>query len=107
MQALYVLKVTFTSLHYCELIIYFQFVIICNLWFIIAVHGDLRKDNAMLGPVREGSKGRSLLFIDFEWAGDQGMTRYPLNLNKNAFHNGAESGAFITQDHDMKMLQLW
>jgi hypothetical protein len=63
-------------------------------------------DNAMLGP-ELSSKERSLLFIDFEWAGCHGLTRYPLDLNKNAFHNGAESGAFITREHDMTMVQLW
>ena len=63
-------------------------------------------ENAMLGPA-EGSKERTLMFIDFEWAGDQGLTRYPLSLNKSVFHNGAEGGAFITKEHDMKMVHIW
>ena len=64
-------------------------------------------ENAMLGPAGSLTKERTLLFIDFEWAGGHGLTRYPLGLNKSAFHNGAESGELITREHDLKMLQLW
>jgi hypothetical protein len=63
-------------------------------------------ENAMLGPAGS-SKERALLFIDFEWAGGYGLTRYPLDLNKSAFHNGAEGGEFITKEHDRKMVELW
>ena len=63
-------------------------------------------ENAMLGPAGS-SKERTLLFIDLEWAGGLGLTRYPLDLNKGAFHNGAEGGEFITKENDRKMVELW
>ncbi len=81
--------------------------ILCNLRPMHpAVHGDLRTTNAMLGK-KEDSGDRKLLFIDFEWAGREGQTWYPPNLNMTQFNNGAASGAGITRAHDLCMLDLW
>ena len=70
------------------------------------MHGDLRMDNAMLGPAVD-SGGRKLMFIDFEWAGREGETKYPLDLNLTLFKNGAMHGDVITHKHDLDMVALW
>lgn len=69
----------------------------------LTVHGDLTANNAMLGP---GPQPR-LLFIDYEFAGLEGVARYPLDLNWSVYHNGAQAGELITHAHDVAMVSLW
>lgn len=71
-----------------------------------AVHGDLREDNAMLGPPDESGR-RDLVFIDFEWAGLEGQVRYPVSINTAAFWNGAGPGQEILKQHDRNMVESW
>lgn len=71
-----------------------------------AMHGDLREDNAMLGPPDESGR-RDLVFIDFEWARLEGQVSYPMSTNTAAFCNGAGPGQEILKQHDRNMLESW
>jgi serine/threonine protein kinase len=62
------------------------------------VHGDLRPVNIMV----QGSGGESRLdvkVIDFDWAGDRGVARYPLIRNPEIRWPG-RSGELIGEDDD-------
>ncbi len=60
----------------------------------------------MLSPAVE-SKTRKLLFLDFDWAGAEGETWYPMQLHHVVFKNGAQPGGLITHEHDVAMVDSW
>ena len=67
------------------------------------VHGDLRKENVMVR--RDGSGG--FMLVDFDWAGEIGVTRYPMNVNRTKElwrPNGAYDEEMIKADHDIDMV---
>jgi serine/threonine protein kinase len=69
------------------------------------VHGDLRDTNLM---VRKNGATEMMLF-DFDWAGEIGKVRYPINVNRGpnlTRPGGAYDGELITADHDMEMLDI-
>src|ERR1700729_2366526 len=69
------------------------------------VHGDLRDTNLM---VRKNSAPEMMLF-DFDWAGEIGKVRYPINVNRGPHlkrPDGAYDGELITAEHDMEMLDI-
>eukprot|EP00919_Chromeraceae_sp_WS-2016_P059054 GHVR01140341.1.p1 GENE.GHVR01140341.1~~GHVR01140341.1.p1 ORF type:complete len:502 (+),score=39.79 GHVR01140341.1:141-1646(+) len=63
------------------------------------VHGDLRLPNFLV------NKHGKIMLCDFDWAGKEGETRYPVVLNRGIdWPEGAEIGAIILFEHDKKML---
>ena len=58
------------------------------------VHGDLRPQNILL-------VNDSVSVLDFDWAGKEGIARYPHELNmENDWHHGVKSGGIISNEHD-------
>jgi len=71
------------------------------------VHGDIRDVNMMTRHQwRTEEKARNVFLLDFDWAGPEGVTKYPphLNLQTVKRHEGAKDGALITQEHDRAMV---
>jgi hypothetical protein len=70
------------------------------------VHGDIRDVNMMTRHQWSSEEtARNVLLLDFDWAGRQGATEYPPNLNPEVDrHEGAKEGALITQEHDRFMV---
>ena len=69
------------------------------------VHGDLCDTNLM---VRDNSVPEMMLF-DFDWAGEIGKVRYPINMNRGPNlkrPDGAYDGELITAEHDLEMLDI-
>lgn len=69
------------------------------------VHGDLRDTNLM---VRKDGAPEIMLF-DFDWAGEIGKVRYPINVNRGPDlqrPDGAYDGELITAEHDIEMLDI-
>jgi hypothetical protein len=71
------------------------------------VHGDIRGANLMVR--NDGSVG--FMLIDFDWAGEIGKVRYPINVNVNLKEDGsvkrpagAYDGELIKAEHDIEML---
>jgi hypothetical protein len=50
---------------------------------------------------------RNLKLIDFDWAGPEGTTRYPANVNYEQIDRPLEArdGEFITREHDNAMVE--
>jgi hypothetical protein len=68
------------------------------------VHGDIRDANIMVR--KDGKPG--FMLVDFDWAGEIGKVRYPMNVNTSEKlwrPEGARDGELITADHDMQMLE--
>jgi len=68
------------------------------------VHGDVRDVNVMVK--RDGSP--EFMLVDFDWAGEIGKARYPMNINRVGISrpDGVHDGEVITADHDMKMVDI-
>jgi serine/threonine protein kinase len=66
------------------------------------VHGDIRDTNIMISKDKE-----RFMLIDFDWGGEIGKARYPMNVNRKDIWRpeGAEDGKLIIADHDMVMLK--
>jgi len=65
------------------------------------VFGDLRKANIIL-------RGQRPILIDFDWAGLDGIAKYPATLNDGSsigWHAGVERGGLMGKDHDIHMLR--
>ncbi|KAF8131371.1 hypothetical protein EV363DRAFT_1165249, partial [Boletus edulis] len=67
------------------------------------VHGDIRDVNIMVsksGPMK-------FMFVDFDWSGKINEARYPSCVNRQSIvrPEGALRGKYITQRHDILMLQ--
>ncbi|KAG9042544.1 hypothetical protein FS837_010740 [Tulasnella sp. UAMH 9824] len=78
------------------------------------VHGDLRPNNIMLEvhrvhdsyiPICSGEKA-NLRVIDFDWAGESGSVRYPLQRNQEIAWPGGP-GDSITSQHDRDLVKAW
>jgi hypothetical protein len=54
---------------------------------------------------RNGEAG--FMLVDFDWAGENGKVRYPININTTDVKRpkGAVDGEPITVEHDVEMLQ--
>ena len=67
------------------------------------VHGDVRDTNVMVRP-----DGKGFMLVDFDWSGEIGEVRYPINIVKGLQlwrPDEAEDGQLITADHDQEMLE--
>ena len=66
------------------------------------VHGDVRDVNVMVRKDRLG-----WMLVDFDWSGEIGEVRYPMNVNRGLSlrrPEGALDGELILADHDIKMV---
>ena len=62
------------------------------------VHGDMRSDNLLV------CTGGKVKLIDFDWAGKDGVVRYPVELNPAVkWHADASIGKVIRIEHDAFM----
>jgi hypothetical protein len=71
------------------------------------VHGDIRDVNMMTRHEwKTEEKAQNVFLLDFDWAGLDGVAKYPPNLNMETVkrHEGAKDGAVITQEHDRFMV---
>ncbi len=63
------------------------------------VHGDLRRPNLFVTQDR-------VFFLDFDWAGEEGVVRYPGDLNVDIdWPAGVVPGGLISKDHDTDQVQ--
>ena len=70
------------------------------------VHGDLRLPNIMIKDSETDSDSPTPIIIDFDWAGIEGVAKYPLNLNQVVdWPSDAKSGLNILNSHDMYMVE--
>ncbi|KAF9235326.1 hypothetical protein BU15DRAFT_89607 [Melanogaster broomeanus] len=67
------------------------------------VHGDIRSTNIMV--LKDETR---FMIVDFDWAGEIGETRYPMNVNRTQIQRpeGAVDGALIQAGHDTAMLDI-
>ncbi|PCH35651.1 hypothetical protein WOLCODRAFT_166391 [Wolfiporia cocos MD-104 SS10] len=67
------------------------------------VFGDLRQPNVMVVKREDGRHGAML--IDFDWCGEHGEARYPIQLNKDIdWHSEVVCGGIVAKEHDTYML---
>jgi serine/threonine protein kinase len=67
------------------------------------VHGDIRDVNIMVKREwDENEAAKNVKLIDFDWAGREGIARYPPNVNHTQIERpeAARGGLFITKGHD-------
>jgi len=70
----------------------------------VVVHGDARGPNIM---VRRLGEEWAVRFVDLDWAGLDGVARYPFSLNPHiGWHQDAKQGAIMRQEHDSHLLSL-
>jgi serine/threonine protein kinase len=63
------------------------------------VFGDLRLPNTMI------TKANEVRLIDFNWAGEEGQTKYPYLISPGIdWPAGVEALAVIEKGHDLEML---
>jgi hypothetical protein len=75
------------------------------------VHGDLRPGNVFAKLTRSGIKSGQVewkfMFIDFDWAGLEGIARYPMSINPHpaaGWVPGVIAGAHISRARDKQQL---
>jgi hypothetical protein len=67
------------------------------------VHGDLRGANLLVAI--DGRRESLFKLVDFDWAGEAGVVKYPANMNPDiGWPKGAEYGQPIEKAHDLEML---
>ncbi|KAK0196839.1 hypothetical protein F5146DRAFT_18803 [Armillaria mellea] len=71
------------------------------------VFGDLRKPNIMIVP--GPNEDDTVRLVDFDWAGKENETRYPIHLNMSKevkWADGVGSYRKIDKKHDLSMLDI-
>ncbi|EGO02239.1 hypothetical protein SERLA73DRAFT_178089 [Serpula lacrymans var. lacrymans S7.3] len=67
----------------------------------LMVHGDLRRPNIFVVKNEE----EKVMIIDFDWAGKDGVVRYPLHLSRGVqWAEGVEDYGLIKIEHDAAMV---
>jgi len=68
------------------------------------VHGDLRTANTMIRK-----ESNELKVVDFDWAGEAGHTRYPIDRNDDIqeWPDGSKQGCAISLGHDRALVDNW
>ena len=74
------------------------------------VRGDVRETNIMVKRDGVDSNGlRDAILVDFDWAGQENIVRYPSNITLNHPDlwrpESVERGGLISSVHDDKMLE--
>ncbi|KIY73275.1 hypothetical protein CYLTODRAFT_440083 [Cylindrobasidium torrendii FP15055 ss-10] len=68
------------------------------------VHGDIRQPNILIAE-GSGAPATRVKILDFDWAGIEGETKYPLNLSKMVdWAAGVRDYALIKKAHDLEMV---
>jgi serine/threonine protein kinase len=73
------------------------------------MHGDIRDANTMVARDWDQEKGvQNVKLVDFDWAGREGETKYPPNVNYWAIARpmGAKDGLPVERDHDLEMIKF-
>ena len=73
------------------------------------VHGDIRACNIMVRCQWDNGIGMAnVKLVDFDWAGQEGVVRYPANVNHVQMYRppDARDGLPIKRDHDLEMLEM-
>ncbi|TFK91192.1 hypothetical protein K466DRAFT_542114 [Polyporus arcularius HHB13444] len=69
------------------------------------VHGDIRLGNVLIAA-GDDDVGARVKIVDFDWAGEAGVVRYPLHLSTVInWPNGVADYALITKAHDDEMVR--
>jgi hypothetical protein len=71
------------------------------------VHGDIREVNTKVARDWDDEKGvENVKLVDFDWAGPEGTTLYPANVNTWTVRRpmGVRDGMPITKNHDLEMV---
>ncbi|KAF7986784.1 hypothetical protein HWV62_20394 [Athelia sp. TMB] len=68
------------------------------------VHGDMRGVNLLVRM--DGQIG--IKVVDFDWAGEVGVVRYPINVNRDgiARPDTARDGMLVAKEHDLDMIKF-
>ncbi|TFK87573.1 hypothetical protein K466DRAFT_490601, partial [Polyporus arcularius HHB13444] len=73
------------------------------------VHGDVRLGNVVVAKptgAENDDVGKRVRIVDFDWAGEEGIARYPLYLSKTIFWPaGVADYALIRAEHDDEMVR--
>jgi len=73
------------------------------------VHGDIRQVNILVDTSTLGSsEGVSLQLLDFDWAGQVGVAKYPERVNTKTIRRPRDvaGGKLITKPQDLEMIDL-
>ncbi|KAI0044855.1 hypothetical protein FA95DRAFT_211824 [Auriscalpium vulgare] len=82
------------------------------------VFGDLRRPNVMVVPKARRGHGEEderstkivpeegAMLVDFDWAGDERVARYPVSINDAIRKSGAEAWGLMSHEHDDYMLTV-
>lgn len=73
------------------------------------VHGDLRPGNILVRTLVDEDGKIEVMFLDFDWAGNVGETKYPIAINQNEWSIRGLSnlaGSLIKTEHDETMLSF-
>jgi hypothetical protein len=77
-----------------------------------AVHGDMRGPNIMVRRARGVDAGNcdgdgwEVRFADLDWAGLEGVARYPARMSTTLpWHPDAKPGCLLQREHDTHLLQ--
>ncbi|TFK20558.1 hypothetical protein FA15DRAFT_646854 [Coprinopsis marcescibilis] len=68
------------------------------------VHGDIRRPNIVVAH-GEGTERSRTKLLDFDWAGTQGVARYPLYLSAWLWPEGVCDDGVILPAHDLDMIK--
>ncbi|RDX49331.1 hypothetical protein OH76DRAFT_1483274 [Lentinus brumalis] len=73
------------------------------------VHGDVRLGNVVVAKptgAEDDDVGKRVRIVDFDWAGEEGIARYPLYLSKTiSWPEGVADYALIRAEHDDEMVR--
>ncbi|KAI0073420.1 hypothetical protein K474DRAFT_1686212 [Panus rudis PR-1116 ss-1] len=69
------------------------------------VHGDIRTPNILLTGADQLDVKKRIRVLDFDWAGQEGIVRYPYGLSRDVkWAEGVEDHALIRKEHDVIMI---
>ncbi|KAG6887588.1 hypothetical protein C0992_011645 [Termitomyces sp. T32_za158] len=71
------------------------------------VHGDVRDINVLVDPASLNCEDVVVFLIDFDWAGEIGKARYPVDVNRETVEQpgGVRRGELVLVEHDLEMVE--
>ncbi|KAG6881572.1 hypothetical protein C0992_000768 [Termitomyces sp. T32_za158] len=71
------------------------------------VHGDVRDINVLVDPASLKCEDVVVLLIDFDWAGEIGKAKYPVDVNRETVERpgGVRGGELVLVEHDLEMVE--
>ncbi|GJJ11044.1 hypothetical protein Clacol_005275 [Clathrus columnatus] len=73
------------------------------------VHGDIRQVNILVDKkTLDNPKNILIHLVDFDWAGQAGIAKYPLRINTRSIRRPSDvaGGTLITKSHDLAMIDF-